>query len=405
MSLLQLQEPNRRVFQWRSISTWPLFMLAFRPLFLLAASLSVVSISVWALILTGNISWHAPYPATFWHVHEMLFGVVAAVVAGFLLTAAKNWTQQQTLNGKALLLLCCVWLAARLSFFINDLGLTFTLGLQMLFWLLVIINLSHVIITAQSRHNRVFIFITALLCSCNALFLILLRSQDYQLVSDIAQSSLMAYLLLIGVVGGRVIPFFIARGTNTPQAPRSLRLDRSIFIVALAALPSYLWQMKGAPHFILSTVLAILALLHLKRACDWFNRKLIKVPLLWSLYLSYLTVALGLLLLAYSNSWASEHVKSHLHLVAITGMGLMILAMMSRVTLGHTGRALETGFVTTVAYSCIATSGLLRALLGHFISPHLSWLLSALVWVLGFALFLYTYAPMLLQKRIDGHVG
>ena len=123
MSLLQLQEPNRRVFQWRSISTWPLFMLAFRPLFLLAASLSVVSISVWTLILTGNISWHAPYPATFWHVHEMLFGVVAAVVAGFLLTAAKNWTQQQTLNGKALLLLCCVWLAARLSFFINDLGL------------------------------------------------------------------------------------------------------------------------------------------------------------------------------------------------------------------------------------------------------------------------------------------
>ena len=145
--------------------------------------------------------------------------------------------------------------------------------------------------------------------------------------------------------------------------------------------------MKGAPHFILSTVLAILALLHLKRACDWFNRKLIKVPLLWSLYLSYLTVALGLLLLAYSNSWASEHVKSHLHLVAITGMGLMILAMMSRVTLGHTGRALETGFVTTVAYSCIATSGLLRALLGHFISPHLSWLLSALIWVLGLPYF------------------
>ncbi|MEJ6473245.1 NnrS family protein [Pseudoalteromonas piscicida] len=405
MALMQLEEHQATAFKWRTPATWPVLMLGFRALFLLAGIFAVVSVSIWAFILNGGLVWTHPYPATYWHAHEMLFGFAGAVVAGFLLTAAKNWTQRQTLHGASLLLLCGIWLAARLSFFVPHSSLLFTLLLQLGFWLMVLVNLTKVILDANSNNNRVFIFALGILCSCNTVFLLLLHSQQFQLVSAISQASLVAYMLLIGVVGGRVIPFFIARGLQQPQKPRTPKLDRVIFYLAVINVVAYVVHASQQTSYFLSTTLFILGLFHCVRAMYWFDYKLFSIPLLWSLYLSYCAISVGLLLNAYNISFAPEHLRSHLHLVAITGMGLMILAMMARVTLGHTGRRLQIGTLTTLAFICIATSGLIRALLIHFMNPHLAWLSSAVAWIIGFMLFLISFAPMLMQKRIDGRMG
>ncbi|MEK0160115.1 NnrS family protein [Pseudoalteromonas piscicida] len=405
MSLIQLEEPSPKAVCWYTPSTWPVLMLGFRALFLLAALFAVVSISVWALLLTGNVVWRNDYPATYWHAHEMLFGFGGAVVAGFLLTAAKNWTQRQTLHGGALLSLCIIWCAARLSFFVANSSVIITLLLQLGFWLIVLVNLTTVIVDAKSKNNRVFIFAVSMLCGCNIVFLILLHNLHFLLLSATSQATLIAYMLLIGVVGGRVIPFFIARGLQQAQKPHTPRLDRAIFYLAIICVFTYILQFTIPNTHYLSAALLFLGLLHSIRAIYWFNSKLFTVPLLWSLYLSYCAIAVGLILSAYNNTFAPEHLRSHLHLVAINGMGLMILAMMTRVTLGHTGRLLQVGTTTTLAFIFIAISGLIRAFLIHFINPHNAWLLSAVAWVFGFLLFFITFAPMLIQKRVDGRIG
>ncbi|USD30941.1 NnrS family protein [Pseudoalteromonas sp. SCSIO 43201] len=405
MPLLQPQDPTAIQFRWHKLTTWPLLMLGFRPLFMLAGLSAVLSISVWIFILNGQLEWHHKYPAIYWHAHEMLFGFAGAVVAGFLLTAAQNWTQKATLNGAALLSLCGIWLAARLSFFIPQSSVTLTLLLQATFWLLLLTNLSSVIITARSKNNRVFIFYVGVIGCCNIAFLTALNNGDFLQVGLLSQSSLIAYMLLIGVVSGRVIPFFIARGLQKDQKPAIRKVDRAIFYLAILCVCISPLQSSFLHAHYLNGCLLILGCLHLVRAVYWFDIRLVKVPLLWSLYVSYFAIAAGLLLCAYNRIYHLAFWRDHLHLVAISGMSLMILSMMARVTLGHTGRSLTTHLSTTIAFTCIVAAGISRAFLIHFTSPHNAWLISALMWVFGFFLFLITFSPMLLKQRLDGRQG
>ncbi|KAF7781683.1 hypothetical protein PRUB_b0990 [Pseudoalteromonas rubra] len=405
MALLNLEEPMSDTAKWYQLQHAPLLMLAFRPLFLLGSLWACIAMLLWFAILNGNLSWSNSFPATLWHAHEMLFGFASAIAIGFLFTAAKNWTGVSTLNGWPLLGLCMIWISARIVAFSAAQPLLWLIILQGAFWLIAICHFSWVVLQVHNSKNYLFVPVLAMLATLNLVFIVMLSQHAFELAGLLSQMAVLGFTLLISILGGRVVPFFISRGLGLPQQQRTPKLDKLLMLVSVAGICGFF-----AHHFFQLTVvpgyLLILAgLLHLTRAVMWFQYRIFTVPLLWSLYLAYLMMALGLVGFGaayFSSSW---HAKDALHLITVGGMGMMILAMMSRVALGHTARPLTPHPLMSVAFLLIALSALIRSLLGEHIGPHMAWQLSALIWSAGFALFVFIYGPMLMRKRADGRRG
>ncbi|MCG7534246.1 NnrS family protein [Pseudoalteromonas sp. OOF1S-7] len=405
MTLLNLDEPIPRVAKWYQLHHAPVLMLAFRPLFLLGSLWACSAMLVWFAILSGYLNWSAPYPATLWHAHEMIFGFASAIAIGFLFTAAKNWTGVSTLNGWPLLGLCVVWSSARIAGVWSAQPLLWLIVLQGAFWLIAICHFTWVVVQVHNSKNYLFVPVLALLATLNIVFIVVLDLQAFELAGLLSQMAVLGFTILISILGGRVIPFFISRGLGLAQQQRTPRLDKLLLLVSLTGVAGFF-----AHHFMQLTVmpgyLLILAgLLHLARAAAWFQRRLFMVPLLWSLYLAYLMMALGLIGFGSAYFNTSWQAKDALHLITIGGMGMMILAMMARVALGHTARPLTPHPLMSVAFLLILTSALIRSMLPTYIGAHLAWQLSALIWSASFALFVFIYAPMLVVKRRDGRRG
>lgn len=424
-----------------------LLRMAFRPFFLLAGCWAVLAISVWLATLVGIWHGNSLLPATLWHAHEMLFGFGALVAAGFLLTAAQNWTARPGLQGRLLLLSCVLWLSARLLalFATGAVGVWSLLGCQLGWWLCVVWALSRQLIPAQSRNNYVFLPLLTLMALLNITVLLLANGQPL-LAGLLCQSMVLLFCLLMGIVGGRVIPFFTARTTSTQQATTP-RLDHVLFWLTCVGITvfisnSLLVVVADSSHAMVlalrvtgATLLLCIGLLHLLRLGFWSNWQVLRHPLLWSLHGAYLAMALGVLLLGLlllGNAVVSAMVaakvlpssallpnaltlqKDVLHLIAISAMAGMMLAMMARVSLGHTGRPLQAPRRMALAFAAVLSAGLLRSVatvtplwLPSQLSPTTAqlWLTSGLLWLGAFALFVRCYWPVLTQARLDGKPG
>lgn len=393
---------------------FPLLAMPFRPAFLLAAIWAVVAISIWLAQLAGVIQSAAGLNGTLWHVHEMLFGFGALVAVGFLLTAAQNWTQIPALNRLGLLLWSLLWLIARGLAFIEPLAdaahnLLLLALVQGSWWLLGIAALCRQLWRARSQRNYQFLLMLAGMALLNLLFLKQSGDEHYLLALHLGHSMLLLFGVLMSVLGGRVIPFFTARATQTPQ-PQTPRLDLLLLISAVAGtlgfISSIWWSLLNPGWLML-----LIALLHVLRLGYWFTPKLLAQPLLWSLHFANLALALGLALMAFalltvpSTLPRSTLFKDALHLIGISAMGGMMLAMMARVALGHTGRPLQVSRLLALAFAAVLVSGLLRAGAGLFPQPHLSWYGSAGLWLGAFAMFIRVYWPILIAARLDGRPG
>lgn len=420
-----------------------LLRMAFRPFFLLAGCWALLAIGLWLAQLAGI--WHGNrlLLPTLWHAHEMLFGFGALVAAGFLLTAAQNWTARPGLQGRWLLASALLWLSARLLalFASGSVGVWSLLGCQLGWWLCVVWALSRQLIPAQSRNNYVFLPLLTLMALLN-ITVLLLANQQPLLAGLLCQSMVLLFCLLMGIVGGRVIPFFTARTTSTQQATTP-RLDRVLFWLTCVGIAvfisnSILLVVADSSHAMVlalrvsgATLLICTGLLHLRRLGSWSNGQVLRHPLLWSLHGAYLAMALGVLLLgllllcnalvASDLIRAPLHVpngltlqKDIMHLLAISAMAGMMLAMMARVSLGHTGRLLVTKRLMSLAFAALLAAGLVRstATVAAFllptpflITPPQLWLTSGLLWLGAFALFIRCYWPVLTQARLDGKPG
>ena len=232
---------------------------------------------------------------------------------------------------------------------------------------------------------------------------------NYLLALHMSHSMILLFGVLMGILGGRVIPFFTARATNTAQS-QTPRLDLLVFVSAVAGtlgfISSIWWSLLNPGWLML-----LCALLHLLRLGYWFTPKLLAQPLLWSLHLAYLALAFGLALMATALLSVPPALprpalfKDALHLVSISAMAGMMLAMMARVALGHTGRPLQVSRLLALAFALITLSGVLRAAAGLFSQPHLSWYSSAGLWLCAFAIFTWVYWPILTTARLDGRPG
>jgi len=396
----------------------PIFRLAFRPFFLGAAVYSLIALFLWGSFWLGGVD-ITPYGGwLWWHAHEMLFGFVCAVMVGFLLTAVQNWTGQPSISGWPLATLFALWLLARLLLFFPIAATEATIPwLDLAFLPVVAWIMGRLLWRVRQYHNLIFVPVLLMLTISNAQMHWAVVQGDTALFKQAAHGSILLIVLIMVVLGGRVIPLFTANATATIRAnPNPWIETLAIASVIALALLQLLGFISLLPAEVVAGLFLIAALAHLLRLVSWRPWITFKQPLLWSLHAAYLFIVLGFLLCALhfaglTLAWFSGfagHYATILHSFTLGGMGLLILAMMSRVALGHTGRELVVSPWISFAYICLIAAYLCRIwlpLLWPGSSHYASYLLSIIFWLLGYGLFFTVYLPILCKPRIDGRPG
>ena len=375
----------------------PLLSRAFRPFFLLAALFAMVAMAVWGLVLAG----FGPPLDAGWHGHEMIFGYGGAVIAGFVLTAAPNWTGRRPIGARSLSGLILLWVAARLAAVIPGLPVQLRAIVCAAFFAALALAAGWSVIPARSRRNYAVI---GLLAAFSILELCFWLVPAFRL--RVLNATLMLILVLIAIVGGRVIPLFT--GNATPGLhTRPGGQWRDFLAVAILGLLAALALVPGCPRLLYGAIAALGAVTHLARMQGWGARRTLTRPILWVLHLAYFCLSVGLALLAARDFGAPMPSLVPLHVLAVGALGLMTLGMMTRVSLGHTGRVISADRWTTVAYVLLLMAVVVRAGGPFFCqgSCRMVMLLAAGFWMAAFAIFLVSYLRVLVRPRIDGRSG
>lgn len=375
-----------------------LFRLGFRPFFLFASVFSLFALIIWGSFLAGVNVFPSTLNPLWWHGHEMVFGFVCAVVAGFLLTAVPNWTGQSGVRGLTLLGLFCVWLLPRILLFV-PFGIPFPLimVLDLLFLPLTAVLLAVSIVHVRQWRNFVFILILSVLTILNAASYYGLLTQQFEWFNNALYGAILIISIIVALLGGRVIPFFTDRATQW-QRQSALGWLEWLSFTSLLTLTACLFLQHELGIRLIAGLASLALLLRWNR---WGWRASWQVPLLWSLHLSYLCIPIGLTLIAIGLP-----LSVGMHAITVGGLGGMILAMMSRVSLGHTGRQLKPPRPVVLGFGFILIATLLRVLAGIQTQWSIELLLGAIItWVIAFACFCYCYAPILCQPRADGRPG
>jgi uncharacterized protein involved in response to NO len=382
----------------------PVWRLAFRAGFLLAGCYAALAMGRWLAWITGAGHWWQEISPHWWHAHEMIFGFALPVVAGFLLTAVATWTGIPGTRGLRLQVLFGCWLVARIALWLTPTLLWLAWLMDAIFLILTLYELVKRVWTRRQWRNMLF---------CPVLLaLLLLNSASYYFRNDSLLSTQIHYgalwmiSVLVVIVGGRVIPLFTANRlglTMTPQGPwlDTLAIGSVAMVGALSLLPS-----DRDPEPAYTALCLATGIVQLHRMTLWQGWKTFREPLLWSMHLSYLCLPLTL----FGWAWAGGDPvleKNLIHLLAIGTVGGMILAMMSRVSLGHTGRPLVVPSYIATAFALVFIAALTRAclpLVAVKLAP-MAWYLSAVLWMAAFLCFLWRYTPILLSRRPDGKDG
>jgi uncharacterized protein involved in response to NO len=383
----------------RKIAAAALFSLGFRPFFLAGAAFATLAVAIWAVWLYGRLPGAQPMGGMLaWHRHEMPYGFAVAIIAGFLLTAVPNWTARPGLNGWPLLGLVLVWLLARLAW-VLPIPPALLLLVQLPFLPLLAWVLGRNLVAAGKRDNYPILLMVTLLAGCQALTLWGLSIEDVGLQRRGVLAALWLVGALMSVIGGRVIPFFIQRGLNRPATPAANPWPGKILLVSgmLAAL-SFAVGLNDVPRLWMAALFALMGTLHLLRLWRWHDRGIWRVPLLWSLYLSYAWLVAAVLAMALWHAGLMPQQSLATHALAVGGIGGLILAMIARVSLGHTGRPLLPSKAIVVGFGLVLLAGLSRVLLVPFSGWGLG--ISALLWCGAFGLFLLRYTGMLFKPRM-----
>lgn len=395
MALIRLDEPTTKRIPPETFSLWA---LAFRPFYLLAGLFAAIAVPVWAVGYSGAIE--LPMPGIWWHAHEMIFGFAVAVIIGFLFTAGRNWTGLDTPAGKPLMVLAAVWLAGRLAMAFGS-G-AWVAVVDMAFLPVAAGMLLRVLIKAKSKRNYFIGVLPAVLSLANLVF-------HLAVLEVIAVDPLMAMHFALGlvvvletVVGGRVIPMFTFNAVRGIKQWRNAKLDWAAAIATGVAL--LLWSLgAGAWAGVVSLLAAVLQAMRLGGWNPWATRGM---PILWILHLAYLWIPLGLALIALTQFDVLPR-SAGIHALAIGATGGLIIGMMTRTALGHTGRMLVAGRIEAFAYALVLSAALVRVVTVAVIPAaqmggvHAA----ATLWSLGFLLFVWRYAPFLIRARVNGKEG
>lgn len=382
--------------------------LAFRPFFLLSACFSALAVPLWILLLSGKLSFSPYGNPLFWHAHEMLFGFGAAVLSGFLLTAVQNWTSLPGLSGKPLGLLVLLWLCARLLMIWPVIPPLCIAIIDTSFFLVVAYLFSQPLIKTRNYRNLILVVVLIFMASANGISHLGPITQEWRLSKQGMQLFIWLIVLVMTIIAGRVVPMFTANGTGTKRCTVLPQLEMSCIIISILLV---ITQGGGLAHALPEAVNIVLLLtaaaLHFVRFIRWRFWITLKTPLLWSIHLSYLFIPIGLAAIAGSYFIESLTAVTAEHWLLAGAMANMMLAMMARVSLGHTGRPLISHNIMSLAFSALALAGVIRSLGAWIFQEYYlnSLLLTAILWCAAFSLFLICYWPILTKARVDGKTG
>ena len=375
-----------------------LFRDGFRPLFLACGAYAVLAMALWIAVLAGHLEMPSLFDPLTWHQHEMLFGFVVAAIGGFLMAAVPHWTGRPPVSGVWLHLLVWAWLAGRL-------GVAFSQTIGM--WPAAILDMAYLVLLAavvlrelMAVGNRRNVKITVLLCVlavCNGF----VHADHGGATAMILALFIVA--VLVAVIGGRITPTFtrnwLSQRDARAKVPASLPLLDALAIASLA-LAGVVYAFLP-DHLAAGIALLAAALLHGARLFLWRGLAVRTEPLLWVLHLGYAWLVAGLALLGISVLFEAVEAGMALHALGAGAIGTMILAVMTRASLGHTGRPLAASRTTTAAYVLVSVSALVRMAapaLGD--SATGAYTVAGLAWMAAFGLFLVVYAPILWRPRL-----
>jgi len=387
----------------------PLLRLGFRPFFLSGAIFSVFAITLWLLMYKGTINLSPLGGGYWWHIHEMIFGFGGAIIAGFLLTAVQNWTGARGAQGITLLALFLLWLAGRIFLVIPELlGSTIVSLIDLLFLPTVAYILAKPIIAIKQYRNLFFVPLLVLFTLANLeMHLAIHYPTTFNSVYS-GYAGVMLVTFLMSVMAGRVAPMFTANGTKTPKTTPIPWLDKAANgSIAIAMFSLLLQPVVGFSANFFGVLLIIASVFQTMRWLRWRPWITLKVPLLWSIHGAMKFICFGLFVLGASYLIPEVPSNHAWHLLTIGGIGGLILAMTSRVSLGHTGRPLTPPKSMTIAYVLINLAALVRTF-GPWALPEKALLfidISGGFWILAFAIFIIGYGPMLISARKDGRPG
>ncbi len=380
----------------------PLLRLGFRPFFLLAGFTAALFMLLWVYRLQGG-TLPVTHPLR-WHAHEMLFGFAGAVIVGFLLTAVRNWTGRDTPMGAGLAALVALWAAGRvLPFTPLPAGLTAVVDLAFLPVVAGVI-LRPILAVRQYQHLPV-VGILLLLAAANLLVHLEALGWTAATAATGLRLAWLTVILLLVLMGGRVVPFFIgaATGRGEDLGPR-----RWLDLAGTITLVGWVLAMLAAPLATGTAWLALAAaLFQALRLGSWHVPGLWRQPMLWVLYLGYGWIPLGLAYYGFTGLTGGAPLLT-LHSFTAGAIGTLILGMMPRVSLGHTGRPIAASSLLVAAFLLVLAGGLMRVFGPALASSPLAtavvpW--SGVVWATAFLLFAVAFTPVLSRPRVDGRPG
>jgi uncharacterized protein involved in response to NO len=373
----------------------------FRPFFLLAALWSALAVPLWLALLGGHATLPTALPAAVWHAHEMIFGFGAATVAGFLLTAIPNWTGRLPLQNVPLAGLAALWLAGRMALLLSEtLGASVAAIADLAFPAVFLAVIAREIIAGRNWRNLPMLVALGLLLTGN----LLVHLEALGLARTAAAGNrlgIATLLMLIGLVGGRIIPSFtgnwLAKHRRDVEPPAVFsRFDGSVLGVTALALAAWVFDPDSAVVPWAALLAGIGAFARLAR---WRGQATRSEPLLWILHLGYAWLGIGFLLLAASAAVPDLPASSALHALTAGAIGTMTLAVMTRASLGHTGRPLTAGPLTTTIYGLVTLAAILRVVAplcgGH---ASLTLWLAGLSWAGAFGMFALAYGRILARR-------
>ncbi|WP_260259732.1 NnrS family protein [Vibrio intestinalis] len=376
--------------------------LGFRPFFFLGVLYAFIAIPVWVWMFRTGQPAALSVPALWWHVHEMLFGFAMAIVVGFVLTAVQNWTGINGTKSYRLLAIVALWMIPRLLFW-SPAPLWLISIIDALFLAFAAYEVAWRVMQVKGWRNLFFVPLFVLAIVANFASYACVKGMPPFSASAVWQAMLWWFTLLLSVMGGRVIPFFTARRFNTDKPQPLVWLEwaanlpllglfiLSFFPLAMAQVGQWLMVVAGVAHGI--------------KILRWKPWQTLAEPLVWSLHLTYMCIPLSLLARGlWPNAFAQHNM---IHLFAIGALAGLILAMIARVTMGHTGREIYKGPKMGWAFAAIVLAALVR---GFGVALFPSYMLemidvSALLWTFAFGMFLVKFGHMLLTPRVDGHPG
>lgn len=381
-----------------------LFEKGFRPFFLLATLVAAAWVPLWLVQLAGGLDLGGYLAPTYWHAHEMVFGFAVAVVAGFLLTAASNWTQRETARGVALAFLVVLWLAGRAAMLASAvLPPVVVAGANLAFLPALTVAVARAIVAAGNRRNYPMIGMLGLLWGAQLavhLDALAILPGGQQIGAWVGVDLI---VVLMVVISGRVLPMFTRNATGAEVVSRP-RLER----LSIAAMVSLVFaDAAGAPAVVVGVIAAVAATALIGRAARWGIQDTHRDPLLWVLHLGCAFIPLGLALRAVGALTSAIPSSMALHALTAGAIGTLTAGMMARVTLGHTGRILRADRLFAIAFGAAVLAGLARIAGG--VVPSSAYLpvlhTSGTLWTIAFVLLAVRLWPMLIRGRVDGRPG